>query len=232
MPSARYVDDNFMLSTGGTINGALNVNAQATSTAIIIRSQVTGGGGAVVNTPVLGLYNNTGAIRYGYVQGTATQLILGCDSGTTVIPNPLSVTGAITANAQVVISDTAPTSASHATRKDYIDNNFVSKAGELMTGSSSVGTPTGSANGAELRTDGAILSTVTTGASPSALPNMVPCRTGTSRPPWVAGSSASAVRDHRSPRFDRFTSGVSTTTRRRTIGSRTTWVRSTNRSIG
>lgn len=102
---------------------------------------------------------------------------------------PLTVTGAatvsglLTANAQIAISDTAPTAANHATRKDYVDtkaNTKVDIAGDTMTGSLNVGAaPTASTDGVQVRGTGAILSTVTTGASPGALPNLILQRTGT-----------------------------------------------------
>lgn len=50
------------------------------------------------------------------------------------IAGPVTVAGLITANNQIAITDTPPTAANHATRKDYVDSTTVGIAGDTMTG--------------------------------------------------------------------------------------------------
>jgi hypothetical protein len=119
------------------------------------------------------------------VKKTAAQTLAGPVTITSGTPSAstLTVAGLVTANGQVAITDTLPTAANHATRKDYVDDvrdDCVAIAGDTMTGGLSVGaTPGPSTDGSRMRPDGAIISTVTTGATPTALPNLVLQRTGT-----------------------------------------------------
>ena len=98
------------------------------------------------------------------------------DSGKVGTTGTWVMTGDLTAN--VVYGSAAQLAHGAAlTRKDYVDTKL-NAAGGTMSGSLSVGaTPTASTQGSLVRTDGLIQSTVTTGAAPNSLPNLVLTRT-------------------------------------------------------
>ena len=79
-----YVDDvrnDCVAITGDTMTGTLGINPTAASTCLLLRSQATGTGGALVNAPNIGFYNNTTAIRYGYIQASSGSLYLVSETG-------------------------------------------------------------------------------------------------------------------------------------------------------
>ena len=113
-------------------------------------------------------------IRTTWGDAVADELNLRCikTTGTQTMAGPLTVTGLITANNQIVISDTAPTLATHATRKDYVDTqidaNIAAQAvltgGDTMTGMLTVGGNPLSARRGDARPDGQIVTGVGTTA--------------------------------------------------------------------
>ena len=72
----KYVDDITVKSSGDTMTGRLIINPLDTAQCIILRSQLTGGGGSFTDTPYLSFYDHTQTVHYGYVQGSAARLHL------------------------------------------------------------------------------------------------------------------------------------------------------------
>jgi hypothetical protein len=79
----KYVDDNFVLTTGGvdTFTGQVDINAAAVNEVLIMRSQAQTAG-SFNNIPNLGFYNAPKTTRYGYIRGGAASLdIVGSTGG-------------------------------------------------------------------------------------------------------------------------------------------------------
>jgi Chaperone of endosialidase len=175
----KYVDDKFMLSTGGVITGVLDINAAAASEVLVLRSQVTGGGGAVVNTPQLAFYNNTEATRYGYLQGSASGLGLVAGTASIVLSAGNDITlaaaddiflnpsGDTTVNGNAILLAAGAQHLTLRSTSGFIlfqgagsaEVMRIDSSGRLLVGktASSVGT-----EGTELSDDGQMYSTVVT----------------------------------------------------------------------
>ncbi|EKD9324335.1 hypothetical protein OS347_000760 [Vibrio vulnificus] len=119
-----YVDGNFIKKSGGTFTGAVTFNSE------IIHAGSTGTLLSVLNKPngYAGYFNFGGGNDW-----------LKVTKGATSAENVVSFFGHVGGGK-------LPTQAQHLTRKDYVDNTFVKKAGDVMTGRLDVTSPPKSTN--------------------------------------------------------------------------------------
>lgn len=68
-------------TAGGTLTGTLVINPSASDLCLLLRSQMTGSGGAFTNSPYLAFYNAQQTVRFGYLQGTPAGVNLVAESG-------------------------------------------------------------------------------------------------------------------------------------------------------
>lgn len=124
--SKNLINDEFVLNTGDTMTGILTINS---TDPLIIFQPVTGGSNIVFRDDTQSGFN-----RAAINSGASGGLNITLNDAVGVLQTQLT----FTTDGNVTVNAITPNDVNHLTRKDYVDDNFVSLAGDTMTGNLTV----------------------------------------------------------------------------------------------
>lgn len=139
-------------TTSDNLGFSLTVVGTAAITACYVETVTESGTLRVLNDAHIGSTDGPGAYTLAVTGDTNLIGNMVCQGGITAVGEVFGVGNIGSTEGQVIIGANSPSATNHATRKDYVDNNFVKKTGGTFTGVVSM-TSTGGNNITNLRVD-------------------------------------------------------------------------------